>query len=56
MASMQEFHHADQSRDKTTKIVAWVVVALLLGGFGAFLATSGFFSSDLVVQNYPRAL
>lgn len=56
MASMQEFHHADQSRDKTSKIVAWIVVALLFGGFAVYVASSGFFSSDLVTQTYPRAL
>jgi hypothetical protein len=56
MAGMQEFHHIEETRDKTSKIVAWVVIALLLGGFGVYVAESGFFSPSSSATNYPRAL
>jgi hypothetical protein len=56
MAGMQEFHHVEEARDKTSKIVAWVVIALLLGGFGVYVAESGFFSPSSSTTNYPRAL
>jgi hypothetical protein len=57
MAGINEFHHAEETRDKTSKIVAWVVIALLLGGFGIYVAESGFFSPDAQSgPTYPRAL
>jgi hypothetical protein len=57
MAGINEFHHAEEARDKTSKIVAWVVIALLLGGFGIYVAESGFFSpSAQSGPTYPRAL
>jgi hypothetical protein len=55
MAGLQEFHHTE-SRDKTTKIVAWVVIALLVGGFGVYVVQSDFFNPNQTVQNYPRGL
>ena len=56
MAGLQEFHHTDESRDKTTKIVAWVVIALLVGGIGVYVAESGFFNANHTTQSYPRGL
>ena len=55
MASLKEFHHAE-IRDKTTKIVAWVVIALLIGGFGVYVAQSNFFNANQTIQTYPRGL
>lgn len=56
MAGLREFHHEDASRDKTTRIVAWVVIAILIGGFGVYVAESGFFNANHTTQNYPRGL
>lgn len=57
MAGMQEFHHAEDHGDKTSKIVAWVVVALLIAGFGVYVAEAGFFSPSADSgPTYPRAL
>ena len=55
MAGLKEFHHAE-IRDKTTKIVAWVVIALLIGGFGVYVAQSNFFNPNQTIQTYPRGL
>jgi hypothetical protein len=57
MAGLKEYHHhLDENGDKTSKIVAWVVIALLLGGFGVYVAEAGFFNASKNVQTYPRAL
>lgn len=57
MASLSKYHHADESRDKTSRIVAWVVIALLVAGFGIYIAEAGFFSShNPVMMAFPRAM
>lgn len=56
MAGLSKYHHADESRDKTSKIVAWVVIALLVVGFGIYVAESGFLNSHGPTMTYPQGL
>jgi hypothetical protein len=58
MSGLQEFHHFEEKPNKTRGIVAWVAVALVLGG-----ATIYFVESDMLRpqpqqagQTYPRGL
>ncbi len=55
--ALSKYHHPDESRDKTSRIVAWVVIAVLVAGFGIYVVDAGFFSSHTpIAMTFPRAL
>jgi hypothetical protein len=58
MSSLGEFHHTEEAPSKGSKIVAWVVIALLMGGAALYVVESGMLNSTptQVGQNYPRGM
>jgi hypothetical protein len=57
MSSLGQFHHTEEAPSKGSRIVAWVVLALLLGGAGLYIVESGMLtSSPTQGQSYPRGL
>ncbi len=58
MSSLGQFHHAEEAPSKGSRIVAWVVIALLVGAAALFVVESGMLSEGPVPagQNYPRGL
>jgi hypothetical protein len=58
MSGLGQFHHTEEAPSKGSRIVAWVVLALLLGGAGLYVIESGMLSSSPTQtgQSYPRGL
>jgi hypothetical protein len=58
MSSLGEFHHTEEAPDKGSRIVAWVVIALLVGAAALYVVESGMLSSAPVQtgQSYPRGM
>lgn len=57
MSSLGEFHHAEEETPRSMKIVAWVIIALIVGGIGVYVVESGMLSSSsTVTTHYPRGL
>ncbi len=58
MSGLGEFHHTEEAPSKGSKIVAWVVIALLVGGAALYVVESGMLNSapPQAGQNYPRGM
>ena len=58
MSSLGQFHHTEEAPSKGSRIVAWVVIALLAGAAALFVFESGMLTSGPVPagQTYPRGL
>jgi hypothetical protein len=58
MSSLGQFHHTEEAPSKGSRIVAWVIIALLVGAAALFIVESGMLSAGPVPagQNYPRGL
>jgi hypothetical protein len=58
MSSLGEFHHTEDAPSKGSRIVAWVVVALLVGAAALFAVESGMLNPAPAQtgQSYPRGL
>lgn len=58
MSSLGQFHHTEEAPSKGSRIVAWIVLALLLGGAGLYIIESGMLTSSptQTTQSYPRGL
>ena len=56
--SLGEFHHTEEAPSKGSRIVAWVVIAVLVGGAALYVVESGMLSSTPTQagQNYPRGM
>ena len=57
MSGLSDFHHAEEE-NKGSKIIAWVVIALLVGGAALYIVESGMLTSSPTAagQNYPRGM
>ena len=57
MSGLSDFHHTEET-PKGSKIIAWVVHALLVGGAALYVVESGMLSSSPTTtgQNYPRGM
>jgi hypothetical protein len=53
-----EYHHAEEAETKNSKIIHWVIMAVIVGGIGLYVAESGFFSPQVAqtAKTYPRGL
>ena len=58
MSGLSDFHHAEEETPKGSKIIAWVIIALLVGGAAIYVVESGMLSSSpqTTGQNYPRGM
>jgi hypothetical protein len=58
MSSLGEFHHAEEAPSKSSRIVAWVVIALLVGAAALYVFESGMLNPapTQVGQAYPRGM
>ena len=57
MSSLGEFHHAEEETPRSMRIVAWVVIALIVGGIGVYVVESGMLSSSpAAATHFPRGL
>ncbi len=58
MSSLGQFHHTEEAPSKGSRVVAWVVIALLVGAAALFIVESGMLTAGPVPpgQNYPRGL
>jgi hypothetical protein len=58
MSGLSDFHHAEEETSKGSKIIAWVVIALLVGGAALYVVESGMLSGNTTQtgQNYPRGM
>lgn len=56
MASLGEFHHTEEAPPKSTRIVALVIIALLVGGAAIYGFESGMFSPGPQTTDYPRGM
>ena len=57
MSGMSDFHHTEET-PKGSKIIAWVVIALLVGGAALYIVESGMLTSSPTTagKNYPRGM
>lgn len=58
MSSLGEFHHSEEGPSKETKITAWVIIAVIVGGIAFYVVDSGILNPPPVQasQNFPRGL
>lgn len=58
MSGLGDFHHAEETPTKGSKITHWVILAVVVAGMVAFAASWGMFNPDIkqTAQSYPRAL
>lgn len=58
MSGLGEFHHAEETPTKSSRITHWVIFAVVIAGMLAFAASWGMFNPDVkqTAQSYPRAL
>ena len=55
--SLGEFHHAEEPPPRSSRIVAWVVIAVIAGGIGVYVVESGMLTSKpAATQSFPRGL
>ena len=57
MSGLSDFHHTEET-PKGSKIIAWVVIALLVGGAAIYVVESGMLNSSPAPagKKYPRGL
>ncbi len=56
MSNIGEFHHGEDAPAKSTKLVSWIVIAVLALGIGIYVFESGMLSPAPAGQTYPRGL
>jgi len=58
VSDLGKYHHSDEPPDKTKKMVAWIVIAVILIVGAGYVIHSGMFSSDTAqsAKTYPRGL
>jgi hypothetical protein len=58
MSSLGEFHHPEEAPNKGSRIVAWVVIALLVGGAALYVVESGMLNEPPAQAGkvYPRGM
>ena len=59
MSSLGDFHHTEEAPSKGSRIVAWIVIAVLVGGAALYVVESGMLNSSpaqTAQQNYPRGM
>lgn len=58
MSSLGEFHHTEEAPDRGSRIIAWVVIALLVGAAALYVVESGMLTSTPAQtgQSYPRGM
>lgn len=58
MSGLGEFHHGEEADTKSNKVIHWVILAIVIGGIGIYVAESGFFSPQTAAtaKSYPRGL
>ncbi|MGZ5928639.1 MAG: hypothetical protein ACXWLX_05430 [Rhizomicrobium sp.] len=58
MSSLGEFHHTEEAPSKGSRIVAWVVIALLVGAAALYVVESGMLNAapTQTRQTYPRGM
>ena len=54
--SLGDFHHSEETPNKGSRIIAWIVIALLVGGAAIYVVESGMLNSGPAQQNYPRGM
>ena len=57
MSGLSDFHHVDET-PKGSKIIAWVIIALLVGGAALYVVESGMLTSNPATagKEYPRGM
>ena len=58
MSGLSDFHHTEET-PKGSKIIAWIVIALLVGGAALYVVESGMLNSSPTAQAgkaYPRGM
>ncbi|HXS08061.1 MAG TPA: hypothetical protein VN723_14815 [Rhizomicrobium sp.] len=57
MSGLSDFHHVDET-PKGSKIIAWVIIALLVGGAALYVVESGMLTSSPATagKEYPRGM
>ena len=58
MSSLGDFHHTEEAPSKGSRIVAWVVIALLVGAAALYVVESGMLNPapTQVGKTYPRGM
>ena len=56
MNNIGEFHHGEDAPEKSTKMVSWIVAAVLALGIGVYVLESGMLNPAPTGQSYPRGL
>jgi hypothetical protein len=58
MSSLGEFHHSEDAPSKSSKITAWVVIALIVGAIAVYVVESGMLTSHPAAagQAFPRGM
>ena len=55
--SLGEFHHGEDAPTKSSRITAWVVIALIVGAIAVYVVESGMLSHHAPqTTNEPRGL
>ena len=55
--SLGEFHHGDEAPTKGSKITAWIVIAVIIGGVAFYVVESGMLNSHPAqTTSEPRGL
>lgn len=58
MSSLGEFHHAEEKETTGHRLIAWIVVAVIVGALGVYVVESGLLNPapTQTGQNFPRGL
>jgi hypothetical protein len=58
MSNLGDYHHRDEPPDKTKRIVAGILIAVVLAGVAGYAVHTGMFSSHTSQseKTYPRGL
>lgn len=54
---LQSFHHSEEPQAKSTKVVGWVVIALIIAGVSVYVVHTGMLNpAPANATHYPRGL
>ena len=58
MSGLGVYQNEEEAETKNSKIIHWVIMAVIVGGIGLYVAESGFFSQQVAqtAKTYPRGL
>ena len=55
--SLGEFHHNEEAPSKSSRMTAWIVIALIVGAIGVYVVESGILSPHpAAATSEPRGL